>query len=331
MSKHANPTLIGSFVVGAVALTVAGILLFGGGGLFVDDLRVVTHFQESITGLEPGSPVRFRGVQMGRVSSISAVWDKDAENVVIPVELSISRDRIQTPEGETPKDFDDPYSFLSHAVQELGLRTELTVDSFVTSKLYVSLDFRPDTPADLMGGTELLEIPSIQGEFAAIKQSLKDVPLGDLTQNVMNTLSDIRRVISDPRVIGLIESTKELVDNLNEHVDPLAAASVATLDEVRALAATANEELGPLSAEARALLASANEKLVPLVESADELANQLRTTVSRVDGILAEDRTMLFQLADMLEQVAGAARSVRLLADYLERHPEALLSGKEGS
>jgi paraquat-inducible protein B len=67
MSKPANKTLIGAFVVGAVALAVAAIVLFGSGRFFKDMDQWVAIFPGSVKGLNVGSPVVFRGVQVGQV------------------------------------------------------------------------------------------------------------------------------------------------------------------------------------------------------------------------------------------------------------------------
>src|SRR6185369_11107480 len=73
MSKRANPTLIGGFVIGAVVLLVAGVMLFGGGKLFqaTQDFRL--YFKENVNGLSVGAPVKFKGVEVGSVVSIQLV------------------------------------------------------------------------------------------------------------------------------------------------------------------------------------------------------------------------------------------------------------------
>ena len=67
MSKSANKTLIGAFVVGATALLLLAIAVFGSGKLFQTTSRYVLFFDGSISGLSVGSPVLFRGVPVGRV------------------------------------------------------------------------------------------------------------------------------------------------------------------------------------------------------------------------------------------------------------------------
>jgi paraquat-inducible protein B len=330
MAKQANPTVVGSFVVGATVLAVAGILVFGGGTFFEEEFRAVAHFEDSVAGLDVGAPVRFRGVEVGSVVDIQAVWTRDLEEIQIPVEMRLVGGRIQDPENvEMPvgKNVD---LFLETAVRELGLRAELSQDSIVTGKLFVALSFLPETPIERVGGTTLFEIPTVPSELTELKKSLEDIPLGQLADDAIATLEDVREVLTDPRISELIESISSLARTLDENVEPVAASTRATLDEYRALAQNANAELDAVSEDAQRLLENADSELEPLATSAAGAVEEARIALASINEALGRDRTVLYQLADMLEQMAGAARSIRVLAEYLERHPEALLSGKEG-
>ena len=70
MGSKISPTMIGAFVVSAIVLAVAGVLLFGGGKFFQEKLPFVMFFDSSVVGLNVGAPVIFRGVQMGQVTEI---------------------------------------------------------------------------------------------------------------------------------------------------------------------------------------------------------------------------------------------------------------------
>ena len=79
MSKKANPAVVGAFVTGAIALLTVGVIVFGSGSLFKDTRKWVLHFEGSIKGLNPGSPVVFNGVRIGEVSRIRVVIDDDQD------------------------------------------------------------------------------------------------------------------------------------------------------------------------------------------------------------------------------------------------------------
>ena len=70
MGKKANPAVIGAFVVGAVVLAVAGLLVFGSGKMFKHTVKFVCFFPGAVDGLNVGAPVRFKGVEVGSVIDV---------------------------------------------------------------------------------------------------------------------------------------------------------------------------------------------------------------------------------------------------------------------
>jgi ABC-type transporter Mla subunit MlaD len=75
MSKKANTSAIGLFVIGAVLLAVAGVVIFGGGQFFTKKYNYVAYFSGSVKGLNIGAPVLFRGVKIWQVTGISMQFD----------------------------------------------------------------------------------------------------------------------------------------------------------------------------------------------------------------------------------------------------------------
>ena len=89
MAKQTSKTLIGGFVVGAVALIVAGVLIFGSGQFFQESYKYVLYFRGSLKGLSVGAPVLFQGVQVGSVTDISLETDTEDMTLQIPVTIEI--------------------------------------------------------------------------------------------------------------------------------------------------------------------------------------------------------------------------------------------------
>ncbi|MFQ8737158.1 MAG: MlaD family protein [Bilophila wadsworthia] len=106
MSKSANKTLIGAFVVGATALLLLAIAVFGSGKLFQTTSRYVLFFDGSISGLSVGSPVLFRGVPVGRVVEIRLTGDLDNLVFQTPVFIELNKKdegRFSVSDGDISK------------------------------------------------------------------------------------------------------------------------------------------------------------------------------------------------------------------------------------
>ena len=94
MMRKINKTVIGAFVVGAVALLMVSILVFGSGQILRQADKYVLFFNGSVKGLSVGAPVIFRGVKIGNVSSIGLVYDPDTREVLIPVIVDVALARV---------------------------------------------------------------------------------------------------------------------------------------------------------------------------------------------------------------------------------------------
>ena len=103
MSKHANTTAIGAFVIGAIALVLGAVMLFGTGQFFHDRIVVLSVFEGSVTGLQVGSPVEFRGVPVGTVKDIKALYDPEKTSFVIPVYMSLDEDSVTNIRADEPQ------------------------------------------------------------------------------------------------------------------------------------------------------------------------------------------------------------------------------------
>ena len=80
MSKPISPVAIGGFTVGALALLLVAVFIFGGGQfLHADKVRFVIFFDSSLNGLEIGAPVKMQGVKVGEVTEITLQIDPKAE------------------------------------------------------------------------------------------------------------------------------------------------------------------------------------------------------------------------------------------------------------
>jgi paraquat-inducible protein B len=327
MSKQASKSLIGAFVLGAIVLVVAGIVVFGSGKFFTKANKSVMFFQGSVKGLQIGAPVMFRGVQIGQVTDIILKVNKRDLTAFIPVYIEIDQQKI------APIGRDDRYDqrFLQ-ALIEKGLRAQLQLRSFVTGQLMVNLDFYPNTPIRLVGLEKRYpEIPTIPSGLEQLTKRLEELPLKEIADSLNETLAGLNRLINSRDLhasIGslnqLLRNTDALVRNLNTKIGPLASDIRGTTDAARAAFAQAEKTLrfdegapGQIASSIKETLSAANATL-----------KELHTTVSNLNGIAAQNANLGYEIGRTLEQIAELSRSMRVLADYLERHPEALLRGK---
>src|SRR5690349_4271989 len=170
MAAKSNPKVIGGFVVGAIALLIAGVIAFGDGQYFARKGQAVLYFDSaSMSGLDIGSPVTFRGVKIGAVTDIVINYDIDAQRLMIPVYVEIELDRIHVIRGtQASKNI--------HALIERGLRAQLVVQSMVTGQASIDLAFHPGTPANFVGTEKaMVELPTLPSDIDMLKANLSDV------------------------------------------------------------------------------------------------------------------------------------------------------------
>jgi paraquat-inducible protein B len=309
MGRKANPVIIGAFVVGAVALAVIGIVVFGSGRLFADTTPFVMYFTGSVDGLNVGSPVKFKGVEIGAVTSIQLDIGEEAR---IPVWIEIDNKKIV---AHGANDWPRDRRLLKEAV-ERGLRAQLNSQSIVTGLLFVQLDFHPDTPVVIVAPeeAELNEIPTIpttleqaQQAAAEIIANLKKVDFEGFGKSLRNAIDGLNAAVNNP---GLQKALAALPETLN--------AMHATLTSVQQLAGNLDARTAPLLKS----LQQTSDRSTAAVE-------QARETLESIQGLAAAGSPLTGQLVGVLEELRGTARSIRLLADYLERNPSALVRGRE--
>ncbi len=165
MSRQPNKTLIGAFVVGAVALAVAGLFIFSSGKFLKETRTFVLYFDGSLKGLDVGAPVNFKGIKIGSVTDIKVELEsEDFSDIRIPVLVEIDPDMIKESSALLKKQDYQQWRERREAMQKAGkviksmidrgLRAQLISQSMVTGKLMIQLDFYPDKPARFVAADE---------------------------------------------------------------------------------------------------------------------------------------------------------------------------------
>ena len=181
------------------------------------------------------------------------------------------------------------------ALVERGLRAQLKSGNLLTGELLVDLDFHPKSPpAKLDRSGAYPEIPAVPAQLEALEASVT---------TVLNKLAAL--------------PLPELVDDLRRTVQGIDGSG----DLARHQAGGCRPEPG--GGSSRGLIGTLDQRIGPLFV-------QAQSTLAAADGLVGADAPLRYDLNALLKELTGAARSIRVFADYLERHPDALIRGKVG-
>ena len=216
MSKPASKTVIGIFVVGAIALVVIAIVILGSGKFFKRTFTVVCFFQGSVGGLNEGSPVVFRGVKIGSVKDIVLRADSEKLTFTIPVYIEIEPAKF-TVTGPRPKQLGQNLkTFIDR-----GLRATLETQSIVTGQMQVSLDFYPEKPAKFVGlDAETPEIPTIRTAMQELTEKVEKIPIDEIFAKILSAVQGIEKVNFSESARKTISFTEPIFTPLNTTGEP---------------------------------------------------------------------------------------------------------------
>ncbi len=327
MSKKASKSLIGAFVLGAIALVVAGVVIFGSGKFFRKTYKFVMFFQGSVKGLNVGSPVMFRGVRVGQVTNIKVIIYGRELAILIPVYIELDPKSGVFADGEAPRG-----QYLQPFIKK-GLRAQLQMQSFVTGQLVVNLDFYPDKPAIFVGTEKRYpEIPTIHTPLEELTSTLKNLRLDRTIIKLESAIEGIDRVVSSPELKQSIVSLNRVlasIDTLARDVDgmvkPVASSLKDTSDAARGAFVQAEKTLAMKEGAPGEVAQGIRDTL----KSARVTLEETQRAVSGVRRVADQNANLGYDVSRALEEIAELSRSLRSLTDYLDRHPEALIRGKK--
>lgn len=268
-------------------------------------LEFLLYFDGSLHGLSPGAPVELRGVRVGTVLDRGLSFDATTEAFLTPVHIAVEPSRISFPSGrEQGGTRDDVLAFTRRMVAK-GMRAQLQSASLITGQMLVSLDFLPDAPpAEVRTEGEAIVLPTlsggdIMGAVSGIAGKLERLPLEEIARNLNDTLASVNGLVGGPELRGAV------------------GALSGALQGVQDLVRSADAGLTPLL-----------RRLPGIASNLDQAIGRANTAVASIQRGYGGDSVVNRELERLLARANETARSVRLLADYLDRHPEALLRGR---
>ena len=328
MTKKANPKVIGAFVVGAVVLATIGVIVFGSGKFFVKKHQWVLYFPGSVKGLTVGAPVSLKGVQIGTVTDIKVVIDRETVTFHTPVYVETFPDRVKDigefSSAEKKRIAADPDKFMKLLV-ERGLRAKLELQSLVTGKLQVAFDMYPDTPVHYVSlDKKVPELPTAPTAIEQLTKTLENLPIKEIVEDARKAMVAIEKIATSPELTeaatalnSTLQDLGKLARNLDRRVGPLTTSIEETMKDTQKLVQNVNTQVEPTFTQ-----------LQETVKTAQASVKNAQVAFASVGDVVDPDSTLMYELTRTLEQLKVMAESINALAGYLQRQPDALIRGK---
>ena len=322
MKTKLSPTLAGSFVLGALVLIIAALLSLRSCHILSKPGRFVAYFNESVQGLDVGSAVRLRGVRVGSVATIRVHYDSNSRQSQVAVVAELDQNVISDGAGKMIKTADR--ATLQRLIDQ-GLRAKIDLVG-ITGLQFVELDFfdpqefpaphaasnaeYPVVPTLRSGMSELVE------NLSKIAGNLNKVDFAGLSQELKSLLATVNQQAGGldlKKMVAAVTSAASSIDALAGSAE--AKAAFANLNQtamdVQGLVAKLDTQVEPVSAE-----------LVRSLHSFHDAAQSVQILVGPQSGLGDE-------AIKTLRQLTQTAESLQELADFLERNPNALITGKK--
>ena len=342
--KRANTKLIGIFVFGALLLTVGSILLFGSRNMFEKKRYFYAYFEQDVSGVDIGAPMKFSGIEVGSVKEIVGIYNKETSVVTPRILIEFHPETLKgakVAKGE--------YTLFQPLLNQ-GMRASLKSQSFLTGQLYVSLDFYENRAIRTLGSDKdkYPEMPTIDSGLGEIFKAFQDLPLDALVVQLTDTLDSLDNVLANE---GVSESASYLPTLLADADMMLKAIGMFTAQDLPITTAQlretlktggtsmstltdklANETLVTLDSSMKTLTEQlSQETLVELnttMQSFSKTMRQMETALATAEGRLDPADPLTTELTNTMREVARMSVSIKALTDYLEAHPESMLRGR---
>ena len=265
---------------------------------------VMTHFDSSVSGLAVDAAVQLFGIQVGSVKDIQLKFDpKSVALPYVSVRLDIEmgrvfRDRV-VPDEEVPR--------VVRLLVAKGLRASLQSANLLTGQMLVSLEFVPDAPpVEAVMEDGMFVIPTVGGGIANITTNLSQItkalatlPLAQIADNLNSTLKGA----------SALANSKDLHDAL--------------------------QSMSSLMSSAQDVVRKVNNGVTPALKQLPQIAQGLQSTIERTNKLIGSadtgygaDSQFKRDLDRLMGQLSDTARSLRILADFLDQNPSALIRGR---
>ena len=309
MSQKPSYFRIGLFAVVALAILAGGLIAFGAGQMFRPRVYIETYVNGTVQGVDVGSPVKFRGVPIGRVSAINFTFNEygapsqvDRFNYVF-ILMEVDREMF-------PGMFDENLTSVIEKNVEQGLRARIEPQG-VTGINYIEINYVNDPN----------QFPPLAVDWKPHYYYIPSAP-GQLT-NMLDSINTIMRQVEGLNIGGMINSLTDLLANLNKAVTGADITKVSTdlqtlVGEFREAVKAAN--IGGVSEDARRLFEAARQMVDGLEKSNTQLRAVLRNLepATKISGP---------QIRELVQNLTIASENFAQFSAELKRRPSLLLWG----
>jgi paraquat-inducible protein B len=323
VSARTHPRVVGAFVLGAVALVVAAVLLLSGRGWMERRVRFSVYFPGvSMRGLNEGAPVTFRGIKVGEVVEVKALaTGQPSLPVQVEVVLELVGNVIEAPPGVARPFFATTAKGFAEEFAAKGLRARLMSQSLLTGQKYVDFDILPREPARISGirprYPELPTTPTALEKLGSkaedLMNKLAELPLDQILEDAQKAVASARNLLDSPDLPATLANARQAT----ERVTP-------AIEDARAAMADARRLIDTLGGETRETASEARET----IRSAREAVGRVEATLGTLETTLQGTDEARVRAAQTMEELDRTLKALRNLVDYVQTHPEAVVLGK---
>ena len=280
-------------------------------------LTYLTFFPGTLRGLQPGTPVQMKGVQVGRVRDVRLRYVPETASLETPVTLEIDPRELDftvtdaTTRPELRGAMNDALSKLVRKGMRATLATSLVLPGASavalemvgqpgTGRLVVESD-PPIIPAAGGGGLE-----GALGALGDVANTIRGLPLAEIAGNLRSASARLNTLVSDPAL-------DQSLDRMNR-----------SMAEVERITSTLSKNVGPITENVR----EASEAAKPLIENLRAASDSAAAAARRAEELMGTSQKQNYDLGELIRELTRAAEAVRALSQYLTEHPDSLLKGR---
>jgi paraquat-inducible protein B len=265
----------------------------------------IIRFDGTVRGIAPGSPVEVLGIRIGTVRSIGVEYVPDSNSFVVPVEVVLLPNLFPAP-GARPQTAQETYA-AADALVRRGLRAQVADTQLLGGDAIITLTIEPNAPPASLGRTgPIPELPVgrtrrevIAERLQPLIDKLANAPIDQVFADMQSSMAAIKELATGPELRDALAQLRDASAELHNTAARIGSHADATFDNLNATLRTTNRTIATASA-----------------------------TLDTINRQLGQNSPLIGGVQNAVQQLSEAARSMRLLGEYLERDPSALIGGK---